>query len=100
MHAIRLAATAVLFVASFAVQAQDAAPVMSLTIDCAHPALPSQQAVGTLLGHANLAQAYAARTRLMGEARRACHRSGAATVLVQAPMPRARLPVDTAIARK
>lgn len=60
-----------------------------IVIDCAHPALPSQRAVGAALAQSNSGQAYAARTRLMAEARRACQRGHAANVRLvrEAPAP-------------
>ena len=56
---------------------------VGIVIDCARPALPSQQDVGELLGQHNFSQVYATRGRLMAEARRACRRNGTAKVLVQ-----------------
>ena len=53
----------------------------SLTISCASPHLPSQQAVGKLLELDNFGQVYSARARLMQDIQRACHK-GAAQVIV------------------
>lgn len=60
-----------------------------IVIDCAHPALPSQRAVGAALAQSNSGQAYAARTRLMAEARRVCQRGRAPNVRLvrEAPAP-------------
>lgn len=58
----------------------------TLVVDCATKARPSQVAVGESLGINNLSQVYEARTRLMAEVHRACHRQGARQVqIVLAP---------------
>lgn len=44
-------------------------------VDCAHRVLPRQAVVAAALGIHNLDQAYRARTRLMEEVNRACHRA-------------------------
>lgn len=46
----------------------------SLTVTCARPHLPSQQAVGALLGLNNFGQVYSARERLMQDIHRACRK--------------------------
>lgn len=56
-----------------------------IVIDCAAPALPSQQAVSTLTGIENYGQAYAARSRLMQQGLRACKR-GAKHVVIVSPV--------------
>ena len=53
----------------------------SLTITCARPHLPSQQAVGTLLGLSNFGQVYSARNRLMQDIHRACSKGAARVIL-------------------
>lgn len=53
----------------------------SLTISCARHHLPSQQAVGKLLGLDNFGQVYHARARLLQDVQRTC-RSGVAQVTV------------------
>ncbi|MEP7186883.1 MAG: hypothetical protein ABI767_13705 [Rhodanobacter sp.] len=53
----------------------------NLTISCARPRLPSQQAVGKLLDLANFGQVYSARDRLMRDIHKACHQ-GAQQVVV------------------
>lgn len=60
-----------------------------IVIDCAHPTLPSQREVGAILAQSNPGQAYAMRTRLMAEARRACQRGHGANVRLvrEAPAP-------------
>lgn len=70
-----LAATALAFAAatSPAAAATPEAEPVSILVDCARPALPSQQDITRLTGAANFSQAYALRARLMGEAKRACH---------------------------
>lgn len=52
-----------------------------LTITCARPQLPSQQAVGTLLGLDNFGQVYAARDRLMQDIHRACGKGARQVIL-------------------
>ncbi|KRA17071.1 hypothetical protein [Lysobacter sp. Root604] len=73
-------ATALALAASpaFATPPQAAA----LSIDCARPALPDQQAVARLTGIDNLGQAYAVRARLMADVGRACRRAGAQRVRI------------------
>lgn len=56
----------------------------TITIDCAHLTMPSQQAVARLTGIDNLTQAYAARTRLMINVQRSCKQAGGTIVLVGA----------------
>jgi len=51
-----------------------------IIIDCLHPVLPKQHEVSRLLDQHNAGQVYVSRARLMGEARRACLRAGAAQV--------------------
>lgn len=63
-------------------------PPPSITIDCAHPALPSQAEVASLTGMENFGQAYAERTRLMQQAVRACRSGVAKVVLVRDPQHR------------
>ena len=54
-----------------------AARPATLTVDCASRSLPSQRAVGEFLGLHNQGQVYAARSRLMAQAARACQADGA-----------------------
>ncbi|MBU8977191.1 MULTISPECIES: hypothetical protein [unclassified Lysobacter] len=71
---VPLAAAALALAAALAAapaSAQETGPV-TLEIDCARPALPSQQDITRLTGVANFSQAYAVRARLMGDAKRAC----------------------------
>jgi hypothetical protein len=58
----------------------DAKPATELLVDCGTRALPSQKAVGEMLGEANFGLVYSARTRLMVEANRACNRPGTSQV--------------------
>jgi hypothetical protein len=51
-----------------------------LFVDCATRALPSQAAVGELLGQQNIGQVYSARSRMMVEVSRACQREGVTQV--------------------
>lgn len=67
-----------------------AAGASALVIDCATKSRPSQVAVGQLLGMDNLSQVYDARSRLMAEVHRACHRNGAKQVQVVAAPSRKR----------
>ncbi len=63
-------------------------PSPSITIDCAHPVLPSQAEVASLTGIENFGQAYAERTRLMQQAARACRGGVKQVVLVRDPQQR------------
>lgn len=60
-----------------------------IVIDCARPALPSQQEVSMLTGIENYGQAYAARERLMRQGLRACKRGAAEVVIVRKPQTNA-----------
>ena len=51
-----------------------------LLVDCNSRALPSQAAIGEMLGEHNFGMVYATRSRLMVEASRACHRQGTSHV--------------------
>lgn len=59
-------------------------PPAGILVDCADPALPSQRQVSDLIGSNNGYQTYAARQRLMLQARRACHRGVSSVRLVRA----------------
>ena len=61
----------------------------NLTITCARPHLPSQQAVGTLLGLNNFGQVYSARDRLMQDIHRAC-RKGVRQIILSSDAPAVR----------
>lgn len=76
--------------AAVCAHASAAGPDTAVVIDCAHPTLPSQRAVGDAMAQPNPGQAYATRARLMSEARRACRREHAASVRLvrEAPLPR------------
>lgn len=67
-----------------------AAAASVLVVDCATKSRPSQVAVGQLLGINNLSQVYEARSRLMAEVHRACHRSGARQVQIVSASSRKR----------
>ena len=71
-----------------------------LVIDCATKLRPSQVAVARSLEIDNVSEAYAARSRLMGEVHRACHRKGTTHVqVVIAPSrKRATPPMQVAMA--
>lgn len=58
-----------------------------ITMDCARPALPSQQQVARLAGLDNFGQVYAARERLMRQGLRACERGARQVVIVWIPAP-------------
>ncbi|MBO9664335.1 hypothetical protein [Dokdonella sp.] len=85
----RLPIVPFLFAAVFCAGASAAEIDTGIVIDCAHPALPSQRAVGAAMAQPNPGQAYATRARLMTEARRACRREHAANVRLvrEAPLP-------------
>lgn len=71
----------------------------TLVVDCATKARPSQVAVTQSLGINNLSEAYAARSRLMGEVHRACHRKGTTHVqIVAGPSHKRSLPPATQVA--
>ncbi|HEY0505933.1 MAG TPA: hypothetical protein VGD42_20810 [Lysobacter sp.] len=71
-------------------QASPPAPV-TITVDCAQPRLPGQQAIARLTGVDNFARAYAVRTRLMVDTQRACQNPVGKVQLVVAPEPASRL---------
>lgn len=79
--------TALLFATSMAVASSNpSTPTAEVLVDCSSRALPSQKAIGEMLGQHNFGQVYAARSRLMVEASRACQREGTSQVrLVLAP---------------
>ncbi len=86
----QLALFALALVAANAVAAgpQDDALAPTIRIDCQRPQLPSQQAVARLTEVDNFGQAYAMRTRLMADARRACLRNpGVDQVDMTRPQP-------------
>ena len=88
----RRTAAALAFAAAFVSTAASASPPepATITIDCARPTLPSQQAIARLTGVDNFSQAYAVRARLMGDAKRACQSAGKVQlVLGTAPEARA-----------
>ena len=72
--------------ASLAASASVAAGVRPLAteiiIDCQTRALPSQAQVSSMLGVDNFSEAYAARSRLMANAARACQRPGTEMVRI------------------
>jgi hypothetical protein len=79
--------TVLLFATSMAVAAGNPPPpAAEVLVDCSSRALPSQKAIGEMLGQHNFGQVYATRSRLMVEASRACQREGTSQVrLVLAP---------------
>jgi len=60
---------------------------VEIVVDCAHPALPSQQEFARFTGIDNFGQAYAMRARVMIRAQRACKR-GAGQVRVVLELPK------------
>ena len=60
---------------------------VEITIDCAHPALPSQQEFARFTGIDNFGLAYAMRARVMIRTQRACKR-GAGQVRVVLELPK------------
>ncbi|MEO6801324.1 MAG: hypothetical protein ABI178_15410 [Rhodanobacter sp.] len=86
---MNISAKAILTV-SFAAAVQFAAPAChahdTLTMNCAAPRLPSQQAVAKALDLHNFDQVYRARDELMRVVQRAC-RNGATQVLVSNDSP-------------
>jgi hypothetical protein len=84
--AVSLAAAALAFAAGLAPAAATASPPepVTITIDCARPALPSQQAIARLTGVDNFSQAYAVRARLMGDAKRACQSASKVRLVLDA----------------
>lgn len=67
-----------------------------IAIDCARPALPSQEEASMLTGIENFGQTYAARNRLMQQGLRACKRGAKHVVIVSPSQPR---PDAPAVAR-
>lgn len=67
-----------------------------LAIDCATKSRPSQVAVGQSLGIDNLSATYDARSRLMAEVHRACHRKGTTQVQIAIAPPQKRIPLPAA----
>ncbi|MEO6076624.1 MAG: hypothetical protein ABIP56_07440 [Dokdonella sp.] len=78
---------AVVFAAILPICAQASQPQpIPMIIDCAHPALPSQQDVARFTGIDNFAQAYATRARLLQQTSRECRRGVASVTLVLQPL--------------
>ncbi|MCL1635975.1 hypothetical protein M2650_15230 [Luteimonas sp. SX5] len=82
---VRHAILPLLFCATMPVGAAEAPPPPAVTIDCAHPALPSQAEISSLTGIENFGRAYAERSRLMQQAVRVCRRGATQVVLVRGP---------------
>lgn len=76
--------------------AESPAQKPGIVIDCARPALPSQEEASTLTGIENFGQAYAARSRLMQQGLRACKRGAKHVVIVGPSQPQ---PDAPAVAR-
>lgn len=89
--AVPLAAAALALAAALAAAPATASPPepVTITVDCARPTLPGQQAIARLTGVDNFSQAYAVRARLMGDAKRACQ-SASKVQLVLGAAPEAR----------
>lgn len=77
--------------------AEPTAQTPGIVIDCAAPALPSQQEVSVLTGIENYGQAYAARARLMQQGLRACKRGAKHVVIVNQPSSPQKLPAIASI---
>ena len=60
---------------------------IEITVDCAHPALPSQREFARFTGIDNFGQAYDMRAKVMVRAQRACKR-GAGQVRVVLELPK------------
>lgn len=96
-----LCATMMPAAAESPVQALQPIQAVRIVVDCDTRALPSQHAIGEMLGQHNFSQVYASRARVMAEVGRACQRPDTervGLVLVNDP-PRAR-PADRRIARQ
>lgn len=79
--------------------AEPQAQTPGIVIDCAAPALPSQQDVSTLTGIDNFGQTYAARNRLMQQGLRACKRGAKHVVIVSPSQPRQDAPAVARVDR-
>lgn len=89
MNVSNLAKTLALAIAAAIPLAALASPPqpVEITVDCAHPALPSQQEFARFTGIDNFGQAYAMRARTMIRAQRAC-KNGAGQVRVVLELPK------------
>ncbi len=87
--------TALLLAAALPLGAQASPPQATiLAIDCGRPALPTQGAVARFTGIENFGRLYVARTHLMIQVRRECHRGAGRVELVLQKPRRDRTPTQ------